>query len=90
MPYISLLAISQKQNSFFCPLKLYNNIDYMLDKPWLTDTKQQMIGQKIWTDFYNKDMTHELNTAMKLKDSEGTVFTHEGTLYTCKQFQKYY
>lgn len=35
-------------------------------------------------------MTHELNTAMKLKDSEGTTFTHEGTLYTCKQFQKYY
>lgn len=49
-----------------------------------------MTDQTDWTAFYNKDMTPEVNTAMKLKDSEGTIFTHKRTLYTCKQFQKYY
>lgn len=30
-----------------------------------------------------------MNMDMKLKGSEGATATHEGTLHTCKQFQKY-
>lgn len=39
--------------------------------------KLQMIGQLTGQLFQNRDRTCEVNTGMKLKGSEGAIFTHE-------------